>query len=208
MYTEFDGFSVKKIVNGGLQNNSYIVKIGSQCIVIDPASKIVKAEVEKDCLQVLAVLLTHGHFDHIKGVSPFMDEQVPVYIHKSDNPKCTGEVMLDWLKRFRIEPFSCSNFAEDGEVLNFDDLQVKVIHTPGHSSGGVSYVIKNVVFSGDTLFLCSYGRYDFEDSSFNDLKNSIVVKLFGLNGDYVVYPGHGDSTTMDYEREGNMILWS
>lgn len=208
MYTEFDGFSVKKIVNGGLQNNSYIVKIGSQCIVIDPASKIVKAEVEKDGLQVLAVLLTHGHFDHIKGVSPFMDEQVPVYIHKSDNPKCTGEVMLDWLKRFRIEPFSCSNFVEDGDILSFNDLQVKVIHTPGHSSGGVSYVIKNVVFSGDTLFLGSYGRYDFEDSSFNDLKNSIVVKLFGLNGDYVVYPGHGDSTTMDYEREGNMILWS
>ncbi len=208
MYTEFDGFSVKKIVNGGLQNNSYIVKIGSQCIVIDPASKIVKAEVEKDCLQVLAVLLTHGHFDHIKGVSPFMDEQVPVYIHKSDNPKCTGEVMLDWLKRFRIEPFSCSNFVEDGDILSFNDLQVKVIHTPGHSSGGVSYVIKNVVFSGDTLFLGSYGRYDFEDSSFTDLKNSIIVKLFGLNGDYVVYPGHGDSTTMDYEREGNMILWS
>lgn len=208
MYTEFDGFSVKKIVNGGLQNNSYIVKIGSQCIVIDPASKIVKAEVEKDCLQVLAVLLTHGHFDHIKGVSPFMDEQVPIYIHKSDNPKCTGEVMLDWLKRFRIEPFSCSNFVEDGDILSFNDLQVKVIHTPGHSSGGVSYVIKNVVFSGDTLFLGSYGRYDFEDSSFTDLKNSIIVKLFGLNGDYVVYPGHGDSTTMDYEREGNMILWS
>ena len=58
------------------------------------------------------------------------------------------------------------------------------------------------------MFLSSYGRYDFEDSSFNDLKNSIIVKLFGLNGDYVVYPGHGDSTTMDYEREGNMILWS
>ena len=56
--------------------------------------------------------------------------------------------------------------------------------------------------------MSSYGRYDFEDSSFNDLKNSIIVKLFGLNGDYVVYPGHGDSTTMDYEREGNMILWS
>ena len=208
MYTEFDGFSVKKIVNGGLQNNSYIVKNGSKCIVIDPASKIVKAEVEKDGLQVLAVLLTHGHFDHIKGVSLFMDEHVPVYIHKLDNPKCTGEVMLDWLKRFRIEHFSCSNFVDDGDVLNFDDLQFKVIHTPGHSSGGVCYVIKNVVFSGDTLFLSSYGRYDFEDSSFNDLKNSIIVKLFGLNGDYVVYPGHGDSTTMDYEREGNMILWS
>ena len=153
MYTEFDGFSVRKIVNGGLQNNSYIVKIGTKCIIIDPASKIVKAEVEKDGLQVLAVLLTHGHFDHIKGVSPFIDDNVPIYIHELDNPKCTGEVMADWLKRFRIEPFSCDNFVSDGDVLHFDSLDIKVIHTPGHSSGGVSYVIKNVVFSGDTLFL-------------------------------------------------------
>ena len=208
MYTEFDGFSVKKIVNGGLQNNSYVVKIGTKCIIIDPASKIVKAEVDVEGLQVMAVLLTHGHFDHIKGVSPFMQENVPVYIHKNDNPKCTGESMADWLKRFRIEPFSCSNFVNDGDILNFDGLEVKVIHTPGHSSGGVCYVIKNIVFSGDTIFLDSYGRYDFEDSSFSDLKNSIMDKLFKLDGDYVVYPGHGDSTTMDYERERNMIIWS
>ncbi len=208
MYTEYDGFSVKKIVNGGLQNNSYIVKCGNKCVLIDPASKIVKAQVEEEGLEVMAVLLTHGHFDHIKGVAPFMQENVPVYIHKLDNPKCTGEIMLDWLKRFRIEPFSCDNFIEDGDVLQFDGLEIKVIHTPGHSSGGVSFVVKNVVFSGDTLFLDSYGRYDFEDSSFEALKNSIKVKLFGLPGDYVVLPGHGDSTTMQYERERNMILWS
>ena len=137
-----------------------------------------------------------------------MQENIPVYIHKNDNSKCTGESMADWLKRFRIEPFSCSNFVNDGDILNFDGLEIKVIHTLGHSSGGVCYVIKNIVFSGDTIFLDSYGRYDFEDSSFSDLKNSIMDKLFKLDGDYVVYPGHGDSTTMDYERERNMIIWS
>lgn len=208
MYIEFDGFSVKKIVNGGLQNNSYIIKVGDKCIIVDPASKIVKAEVESEGLQVLAVLLTHGHFDHIKGVSPFMQENVPVYIHQLDNPKCTGEVMSDWLKRFRIEPFSCDKFVADNDILSFEGLDIKVIHTPGHSSGGVCYVVKNVIFSGDTLFLGSYGRYDFEDSSYEALKHSIKDKLFGLSGDYVVYPGHGDSTTLDYEREGNMILWN
>lgn len=208
MYTEFDGFSIRKIVNGGLQNNSYIVKIGTKCVIIDPASKIIKAEVDKEGLQVMAVLLTHGHFDHIKGVEPFMAENVPVYIHKLDNPKCTGEQMADWLTRFRITPFSCTNFVADGDILQFDGLQFKVIHTAGHSAGGVCYVIKNVIFSGDTLFLDSYGRYDFADSSFEDLKYSIKEKLFGLEGDYVVYSGHGESTTLNYERERNMILWS
>lgn len=208
MYTEFDGFSVRKIVNGGLQNNSYIVKFGGKCVVIDPASKLVKTEVEQDKLQTMAVLLTHGHFDHIKGVQPFLDEGVPIFIHKADEPKCTGEQMADFLKRFRIEPFTPTNFVEDGEVLQFDDLKIKVIHTPGHSAGGVSYVVGNLIFSGDTLFLDSYGRYDFEDSSFADLKNSIVNKLFGLQGDFVVYPGHGESTTIQNERKRNMILWS
>lgn len=208
MYTEFDGFSIRTIVNGGLQNNSYIVKIGTKCVIIDPASKIIKAEVEGEGLQVMAVLLTHGHFDHIKGVEPFMAENVPVYIHNLDNPKCTGEQMADWLSRFRITPFSCDNFVIDGQELNFDGLNFQVVHTPGHSAGGVCFVIKNVIFSGDTLFLDSYGRYDFADSSFEDLKHSIKDKLFGLEGDFIVYPGHGESTTLNYERERNMILWS
>lgn len=208
MYTEFDGFSVKKIVNGGLQNNSYIIKFGSKCVVIDPASKVINVTVEEEGLQVLAVLLTHGHFDHIKGVQEFLDKNVPVYIHKLDEGKCNGEHSLDWLKRFRITPFEPTNFVADNELLNFDGLEIKVIHTPGHSAGGVCYVIKNVIFSGDTLFLDSYGRYDFEDSCFDYLKHSIKDKLFGLDGDYVVYTGHGDSTTLAYERERNMILWS
>ena len=208
MYTEFDGFSVKRIVNGGLQNNSYIIKFDNKCVVIDPASKLINVAVEEEGLQVLAVLLTHGHFDHIKGVQEFLDKKVPVYIHKNDLGKCTGEQMSDWLKRFRITPFVPTNFVQDGEVLNFDGLEIKVIHTPGHSAGGVSYVIKNVIFSGDTLFLDSFGRYDFEDSSFDDLKFSIKEKLFGLQGDYVVYSGHGESTTLAYERERNMILWN
>lgn len=208
MFTEFDGFSIRKIVNGGLQNNTYLVKIGTKCVVVDPASKLIRAEVQKEGLEPVAVILTHGHFDHIKGVEPFMAEGVPVYIHKLDNPKCTGEQSADWLKRFRITPFSCDNFVEDGDVLNFAGLDFVVMHTPGHSAGGVCYIVKNVIFSGDTIFLDSYGRYDFEDSSFADLKHSIVDKLFALDGDYVIYPGHGESTTLLNERKRNMILWS
>lgn len=208
MYTEFDGFSVKKIVNGGLQTNSYIIKVGNKCVVVDPASKIINATVVEEQLQVQAVILTHGHFDHIKGVQEFLDNKVPVYCHIAEKVKCNGEQMMEWLNRFRIAPFTPTNFVEDGEILNLAGLEIKVIHTPGHSSGGVCYVIKNVIFSGDTLFLDSYGRYDFIDSSFADLKHSIKDKLFNLSGDYIIYPGHGDSTTLAYERERNQILWT
>ena len=190
--------------------NCYVLEEKGSAVLVDTGTIEYRKAIEEKIKRfpIKLIVLTHGHFDHIKGVAPFMQENVPVYIHKLDNPKCTGEIMLDWLKRFRIEPFSCDNFIEDGDVLQFDGLEIKVIHTPGHSSGGVSFVVKNVVFSGDTLFLDSYGRYDFEDSSFEALKNSIKVKLFGLPGDYVVLPGHGDSTTMQYERERNMIIWS
>lgn len=208
MFTEYDGFSIRKIVNGGLQNNTYLVKIGTKCVIIDPASKLIRAEVEKEGLEPIAVLLTHGHFDHIKGVEPFMAEGVPVYVHKLDNPKCTGEHSAEWLKRFRITPFSCDKFVEDGEILSLAGVDFVAMHTPGHSAGGVCYILKNVIFSGDTLFLDSYGRYDFEDSSFEALKHSIVDKLFALDGDYIVLPGHGESTTLLNERQRNMILWS
>lgn len=208
MFVEFDGFSVKRIVNGGLQTNSYIIKFGNKCVVVDPASKVVNAFCEEEQLEVMAVLLTHGHFDHIKGVAPFKEKNIPVYIHELDNPKCNGEAMMDWLNRFRIEPFNCDKYVVDGDILDFDGLQIKVIHTAGHSAGGVCYVVKNVIFSGDTIFLDSYGRYDFADSSFADLKHSILDKLFKLEGDYVVYSGHGESTTLNNERKGNMILWS
>lgn len=208
MCVEYKNFVLQKIMNGPLQNNSYLLKIGTKCVVIDPASKLVAKKVEEQNLTPIAVLLTHGHFDHIKGVEEFRALGVPVYIHELDNPKCTGEQMPNLLERFRIKPFSCDKFVNDGDILDFDGLKIKVLHTPGHSAGGVCYIVENAIFSGDTLFLDSYGRYDFSDSSFKDLKSSIVEKLFNLEGNYNVYPGHGENTTLLNEKKGNMILWS
>ena len=85
-------------------------------------------------------------------------------------------------------------------------MPVRVIHTPGHTAGGVCYVAEDCIFSGDTLFELSYGRTDFPTGSFKELKNSVVNRLFALQGDYKVYPGHGAPTTLDFERAHNPIL--
>lgn len=207
MFVENKNFGLHTILNGPMGNNSYIIVKGTDCVVIDPASKVIADEVGRLGLNVKAILLTHAHFDHIKGVDRLKTVDNQVYVHKADNPKCNGGEMMDLLTRFRIEPFDCDVFVEDGEVLDLIGLNIKVIHTPGHSAGSVCYVIDDMIFSGDTLFAGSYGRYDFEDGSIVKLRESIKNKLFALDGNYKVLPGHGADTTLDYERQYNPILW-
>lgn len=200
--------NIKCVYGGYCGNNSYIVSNDGECIVIDPAMPFVYDEVKADKLKPIAVLLTHGHFDHIAGVEPFITKGIPVYIHERDKGKCTGIDMSDYLENYNIKPFSPTNLITEECVLHLGSFDIKVIETPGHSKGGVCYIIGNNIFSGDTLFAGSYGIYHFSDSSFTELKSSIVDKLFKLDGDYRVYAGHGESTTLETERKGNMILWS
>ena len=204
-----------KCIYGGLAgNNSYIVINNSnaddthRCVVIDPAMPYVYDEVQSMRLNVEAVLLTHGHFDHIAGVKPFLDARVPIYIHEGDKGKCTGLDMLEYLNYYGIEPFTPTNLITCEGDLHLAGFDIQVMETPGHSKGSVCYIIDNVIFSGDTLFAGSYGVYHFSDGDFALLKNSIVNKLFKLEGDYKVYSGHGEVTTIDKEKGGNMILWS
>lgn len=209
MYIENNDFGVHMIVNGPLQNNSYIIVKGKDCIVIDPSSKVIREEISRLDLNLVAILLTHGHFDHIKGVEYIVNENTPIYIHKDDNNKCNG-VDSGWaemLKRFRITPFNATNFVSCGEVLHIIGLDIKVLSTPGHSKGSVCYIVGDYIFSGDTLFEGSFGRYDFEDGSIVELKNSILNKLFKLEKNYRVFPGHGSDTTLDREKMENSILW-
>lgn len=199
---------IKKIKCGVIGTNSYLIINGNNALVIDPSDKIVYDYAAKNDLKIEAVLLTHGHFDHIAGVKYFLDDKVPVYIGAKDNAKCNGEEMSDKLSYFGIEPFNCDVLLYGGEVLYLIGLEIKVIATPGHSHGGVCYVIEDNIFSGDTLFKDTYGRFDFEDGNFQDLYNSIVNILFNLKGDFKIYPGHEKISTLNSERKGNMILWN
>ena len=206
MYIEYNDYKVQQIINGPLQNNTYVIIKGKNAVVIDPASKVCHEEILRQGLYVEAVLLTHGHFDHIRGVAPFLKSGTSVYIHEADNAKCNGNCMAERLKQFRIEPFDAIDFVCDGQVLEFLGMQIKVIHTPGHSVGCVCYVLGDIIFSGDTIFEQSYGRYDFEDGSLSQLRKSIISKIFELEGEYKILTGHGEHTTLNNERKGNMIL--
>jgi len=191
-------------------SNTYIIKNGKRAIIIDAGARLdnVLSALKKD--EILeAVLLTHGHFDHCFFAAEFQENGAKICINRNDAPMLeSAEKNLSHYfgRATGFRPLKADIFPQDGDCLNFAGLKIKVLNTPGHSLGGVCYVIDNTIFTGDTLFFESYGRTDLGDEvSFSDLKASILGKIFSLNGDYTVFPGHGQSTTLDYERENNPI---
>lgn len=206
--TEIDSIDVRCITCGIVENNSYIIINGDECVVIDPSEYgALNSYIECIGVKVKAILLTHGHYDHIWAVNDFQKEGIKVYVHESDAPKCRGTEMGHYLENYGITPFEPDVLLKGGEELELIGLKFKVIHTPGHSKGSVCYVVNEVVFSGDTLFQSGYGRYDFYDGSLDEIRTSLNT-LFALDGEYKVYPGHGRPTKMSIERTSNMIFWS
>ncbi len=201
---------IKKYVAGALSTNSYLVyKEGeSQAFFIDPVRgyEKIKAFCNEQGIKVCAVLLTHGHFDHILEASLWQKDGAKIYIHTLDADKLYSDKNLAHLVRVSVPPCTADVLLNGGETLHIAGFSVEVIHTPGHSVGSVCYVLDRVIFSGDTLFKGDCGRTDFPDGSFQLIKSSIKDKLFGLEGDYRVLPGHGEETTLDEERQQNIIL--
>ena len=161
-------------------------------------------------LQLKAILLTHGHFDHIYGVKWCVDSYgVPVYMNPADSvivenaPKHASAFGLD-------EPqidFSTKDIA-DGDILSFGEMSFEVVSTPGHTPGGVCYIDKgnSFMFSGDTLFAGTIGRSDLPGGDYDSLILSLMNKLMFLDGDMEVFPGHGGNTTIGDERTQNPFL--
>lgn len=200
-----------------LQTNTYVVVNGGRAFVVDPggdADKIVDIITENNAV-LDAILLTHAHFDHIGGVAELLrrcgggdERNAPaVFLHAADADKVGSYKNLGVAAGVHVEKFAPDILLRGGETLNIADLRVKAVHTPGHSAGGVCYIAENRIFAGDTLFFMSYGRTDFYDGDFKQLKNSVVNKLFRLKGNYTVLPGHGEPTSLDFERKNNPILF-
>ena len=205
---------IKTLVLGPLQANCYIVR-GSETkevVVIDPGDQVDKIEdyLKENGLECKRILLTHGHFDHISAAEELSNlTKAKICVFEKES-------------KFLIDPnLNLSTFAgggrlsfeadcslEDKEEFNEAGLSWQVIHTPGHTEGGVCYLLKDegVLFSGDTLFYESVGRSDFPSGNHRTLAESINNRLMILDDSIEVYTGHGRPTTIGHERQHNPYL--
>ncbi len=177
-------------------------------VVVDPGgySKKFQAYIEEEKLDIKAILLTHGHFDHIMGIDSILEtKQVPVYVHEEDLPIMTEPKLNLSSSYTKGYTFADALPMKDGQVFNFLGEPIEVIHTPGHTMGGCCFYIPaaQAVLSGDTLFQRSVGRTDFPNSSPDGIICSIKERLFTLPDETIVYPGHSGETKIGFEKENN-----
>lgn len=205
------------LITGPVDANTYILfgKNEGECLIIDPSdTDMVVEELDKHGLTPTHILLTHGHFDHILSVADLKEKYgAKACIHEADADALTGgRISLSALMGMGVKRCAPDMLLKGGETLDCAGFTVKVLHTPGHSKGSVCYVLEQerIVFSGDTLFHLSIGRMDLPGGDADELYSSIAYCLFRLEGEYEVYPGHMDKTSLDYERQRNPFVnrWS
>ncbi len=208
---------------GMLACNCYVLaeRPGADAIVVDPGQRAMdrlSRILDENRLTPAAVLLTHGHIDHIWSAQKVADTYgCPAYIHPEDRFMLTdpikdfGPAVFGRLSRLAFgvllsEPKQLIELDRHGQTLDFGGLSVTVDHTPGHTRGSVVFRVDRTVFTGDTLFKSSVGRTDLPGGSGRDLLESIVTKLLVLDDDTVVLPGHGPRTSIGHERRTNPFL--
>ncbi len=201
---------VEKFVTGIISTNCYLAinEETKQAVVIDPAAcpSYLMSHIKSEGLKVEAILLTHGHFDHIMGIDGFLSEfDVPVYVHEDDADAMEDPVLNQSSTYTSGYTFGKARYLRDRQTLELAGYTFQVIHTPGHTKGGCCYYVasEDVLFSGDTLFQNSVGRTDFANSSTSDLVHSVREKLFLLPDDTIVYPGHMGETKIGHEKKYN-----
>lgn len=195
---------VYKILPVSFGCNSYILTSdGRRAVVVDCAG----AEVYKKCkslkLQPVAVLLTHGHYDHVLGCKAFADDGVPVFCGRGESDFIFSNANIALFGE--IPDFKIFRELSDGDKIELGGINFKVIATPGHTAGSVCYMTEDCIFTGDTLFLETVGRTDLPTGSFESLKSSLK-KLAEIKGNYKIYCGHYEDTTLNGERKNNAYL--
>ena len=202
---------IKTFNTGILQVNTYLIidEDSKEAIIIDLGGdfEILSEEIKKNNAKLKFILNTHGHFDHIMGESN-PNINVPIMMHEDDEHH--AENISEYMKKWELPPaetpIKITEFINENSNLTIGNKQIKIFHTPGHTRGGLCFLIENNLFSGDTLFWGTIGRTDLADGNYELLVSSIKNKLMPLDDSITVYPGHGDPTSIGFERKNNEFL--
>lgn len=196
---------IKTIPTGMIEENCYIVmdENTNEGFLVDPGAdaEILASTVENMKMKPKFILLTHGHWDHIGAVVELKDKfNIPFYISKNDN-----DMIQSGQDTYGSTP-NPDGYLKEGDTFKFADKTIRVIETPGHTPGGVCFLVDKSLFTGDTLFNGTIGRTDFVGGSFETLVSSVRKRLATLPEDIKVYPGHGPSTTIGLEKRQNPYI--
>lgn len=200
--------NIKTFISGPIDANNYLLTDGNEAVLIDCSE--VKPELLNalEGLKLKYILLTHGHFDHVLGINKLKElTGAKVLVNEADLPRM--QESADIMETFGVSGIDtpkADDFVKDGEILKFGNTEIKVIFTPGHTEGGTCYLIGDKLFSGDTLFKHSVGRTDLPGGNFAKLSKSINDIIFNLDDNITVYPGHGATTTIGYEKQHNELV--
>ncbi len=202
---------ISTYIAGPIDANNYLVsdEMTKEAILIDCSAyrEDIINEVKQKGLKVKYILITHGHFDHILGVNDMakaLDAKVGIHSDDAIMMEHTPE-MCTMFGLPPKEPQKYDFYVNENNNISFGNIKVDVIHTPGHTEGGVCYLISNHLFCGDTIFRNSYGRTDLLGGNFKDIQNSIKNIIFKLDDNIQIHTGHGESTTVEYEKRYNKI---
>jgi hydroxyacylglutathione hydrolase len=211
------GVQVEKFELPPIETNAYLLynQDKGQAILIDTSMEAWERISERlkqiECT-LIALFLTHGHWDHMMDSACIAAKGIPVYAHSGDEHMIRQPSIQMVFSRhgFTVQPAKIDHFVQDGQILDFLDQEIQVRHVPGHSQGSVIYYFKTLkaAFVGDVIFAGSIGRTDFPGCSAEVLKRSIQEKVFSLPEDTLLYPGHGPHTTVIHEQKNNPYVYA
>lgn len=197
---------VYKITPKEFASNCYLVTENNKnAILIDAGADEIFAEAERLKLKIEYVILTHGHFDHIKNCKKLQSQGAKIGCLKEELAVINSWYNLGGVMGDKVEPFNVDFTFSDNDELNLCGIKIKVMATAGHTVGGATFIIEDALFTGDTLFCESVGRCDFPTGNKSDLMKS-VKKILALTKDYKIHTGHGEDTTLINERNFNPYI--
>ena len=200
---------IKKLVEFNTDENCYVIygKDSKNCIVIDPGGEKILDFLKESKLSVDAILLTHCHYDHTCCAEKIKDMTGAPIIGSSECMENIKSPFVNVSAMFGEGLHTAvDKVISDNEIIKYSGLEIKCIKTPGHTSCSVCYLIEDNLFSGDTLFLRTTGRWDLPTGNYDELAASLKEKIYCLDDNIKVFPGHGNDTTVGYEKKFNLSI--